>query len=157
MLTIIGCGNLNRCDDAVGIIVAQRFQSFLTRYPRSDVQVLNLSADGMNAMFQAKDSRALILIDACITGSEAGSVFTVAGADLEHLPEPKDNLHHCRWDYALAVGRKIMGRNLPRDITVYLIEADQLDLGQELSPAVKCGAAKVFDAIVESLPVISYA
>lgn len=157
MLTIIGCGNLNRCDDAVGVIVAQRLQSFLSRYPRSDVRVFDCGTGGMDVMFQARGSDALIVIDACTTGSEPGAVFTVPGAELASLPEPGHSLHNFRWDHALAVGRKIMGKDFPTDITVYLIEADQLDLGLELSPAVKCAAAKVFDAIVESLPVMSYA
>ncbi|MBD1853052.1 hydrogenase maturation protease [Leptolyngbya sp. FACHB-711] len=157
MLTIIGCGNLNRCDDAVGVIVAQRLQSFLNRYPRSDVGVFDCGTGETDVMVQARGSNTLIIIDACTTGSEPGAVFTMRGAELESLPEPGHSLHNFRWDHALAVGRKMMGKDFPKDITVYLIEADQLNLGLELSPVVKCAAAKVFDAIVESLPVMSYA
>lgn len=157
MFTIIGCGNLNRCDNAVGVIVAQRLQSFLNRYLRSDVRVFDCSTGGMEVMFQARGSDALIIIDACTTGSEPGAIFTVRRTELESLPEPGHSLHNFRWDHALAVGRRMMGKDFPKDVTVYLIEADQLDLGRELSPAVKCAAAKVFDAIVESLPVMSYA
>jgi len=39
MLTIIGCGNLNRSDDAVGVIVAQSLQQYLTEHPYPNVQV----------------------------------------------------------------------------------------------------------------------
>jgi Ni,Fe-hydrogenase maturation factor len=33
MLTIIGCGNLNRNDDGVGVIIAQRLQQYLAQNP----------------------------------------------------------------------------------------------------------------------------
>ncbi len=39
MLTIIGCGNLNRSDDAVGVIIAQRLQKYLAENPHPKVQV----------------------------------------------------------------------------------------------------------------------
>jgi hypothetical protein len=44
----------------------------------------------------------------------------------------------------LAAGRKIFGDDFPQDVTVYLIEAANLDLGLELSPVVQHSADLVF-------------
>ncbi|MEA5514225.1 hydrogenase maturation protease, partial [Nodularia sp. UHCC 0506] len=52
-----------------------------------------------------------------------------------------------RWDHALAAGRKIFGNDFPQDVTVYLIEAANLDLGLELSPVVQHSA----DVVVKQL------
>ncbi|MGK7932452.1 MAG: hydrogenase maturation protease [Microcystaceae cyanobacterium] len=151
MLTIIGCGNLNRCDDAVGVIIAQKLQQFLSEQSLPNVRVYDAGTAGMEIMFQARGSTKLIVIDACVTNSEPGAIFEVPGEELEMLPEPSYNLHDFRWDNALAVGRKIFNDDFPKDIMVYLIEAETLDLGLELSDTVEKAALKVFEKIKEQI------
>jgi hydrogenase maturation protease len=147
MLTIIGCGNLNRNDDAVGVIIAQRLQQYLIEHPHSDVRIYDCGTAGMEVMFHAKGSKQLIIIDASSTGSEPGAVFKVPGKELETLPEPSYNLHDFRWDNALAAGRKIFQDDFPEEVTVYLIEAANLSFGLELSPVVEHSANLVFEEI----------
>ncbi|WP_414756397.1 hydrogenase maturation protease [Anabaena sp. CCY 9910] len=149
MLTIIGCGNLNRCDDAVGVIIAQRLQKYLAANPHPHVQVYDCGTAGMEVMFQARGSKQLVIIDASSTGSEPGAVFKVPGEELAALPEPSYNLHDFRWDHALAAGKKIFPDDFPQDVTVYLIEAENLDFGLELSPVVEKSADVVFEKVVE--------
>ncbi|MFM7408494.1 MAG: hydrogenase maturation protease [Cuspidothrix sp.] len=144
MLTIIGCGNLNRNDDAVGVIIAQRLQQYLAQNPHPNIRVFDSGTAGMEVMFQARGCKKLIILDASCTGSDAGAIFKVPGDELEALPEPSYNLHDFRWDHALAAGRKIFGDDFPQDVTVYLIEAANLDLGLELSPVVEHSADLVF-------------
>ncbi|MCX7593343.1 MAG: hydrogenase maturation protease [Fischerella sp.] len=147
-ITIIGCGNLNRSDDAVGVIVAQRLQQYLVEHPYPHVQVYDCGTAGMEVMFQARGSKQLIIIDASATGSEPGAVFKVPGKELEALPEPSYNLHDFRWDNALAAGRKIFQSDFPEEVIVYLIEAANLGFGWELSPVVKNSADLVFAEII---------
>jgi hydrogenase maturation protease len=148
MLTIIGCGNLNRCDDAVGVIIAQRLQQYLAENPHPNVRVYDCGTAGMEVMFQARGSKQLVVIDASSTNSEAGAIFKVPGKELEALPEPSYNLHDFRWDNALAAGRKIFQDDFPEDVTVYLIEAANLGFGLELSPEVNNSADLVFEEVV---------
>ncbi|KAB8334425.1 hydrogenase maturation protease [Scytonema tolypothrichoides VB-61278] len=147
MLTIIGCGNLNRSDDAVGVLIAQRLQQYLAQYPLPDVRVYDCGTAGMEVMFQARGSKKLIIIDASSTNSEPGAIFKVPGKELEALPEPSYNLHDFRWDHALAAGKKIFKEDFPLDVTVYLIEAETLDFGVGLSPVVQHSADLVFEEI----------
>ncbi len=149
MLTIIGCGNLNRNDDAVGVIIAQRLQQHLADHPHPQVRVYDCGTAGMEVMFPARGSKRLIIIDASCTGSESGAIFKVPGKELEALPEPSYSLHNFRWEHALAAGRKIFGHDFPQDVTVYLIEAANLDFGLDLSPVVQHSANIVFTEIVE--------
>ncbi|MBD2442308.1 MAG: hydrogenase maturation protease [Dolichospermum sp.] len=148
MLTIIGCGNLNRSDDAVGVIIAQGLQQYLAQNPHPKIRVFDCGTAGMEVMFQARGSEKLIILDASCTGSEAGAIFKVPGNELEALPEPSYNLHDFRWDHALAAGRKIFGDDFPQEVTVYLIEAGNLDLGLELSPVVRRSADLVFAELI---------
>lgn len=148
MLTIIGCGNLNRSDDAVGVIIAQGLQQYLAQNPHPKIRVFDCGTAGIEVMFQARGSEKLIILDASCTGSEAGAIFKVPGNELEALPEPSYNLHDFRWDHALAAGRKIFGDDFPQEVTVYLIEAGNLDLGLELSPVVRRSADLVFAELI---------
>ena len=147
MLTIIGCGNLNRNDDAVGVIIAQHLQKYLAENPHPHVRVYDCGTAGMEVMFQARGSKQLVIIDASSTSSEPGAVFKVPGKELEALPEPSYNLHNFRWDNALAAGRKIFQNDFPQEVTVYLIEVANLAFGLELSPVVKHSADLVFEEL----------
>lgn len=143
MLTVIGCGNPNRSDDGVGVVVAQSLLAHLRRHPRADVRVFDAGTGGMDVMFQARGSARLIIVDASRSGSEAGAIFTVPGAELAAEREPSYSLHDFRWDHALAAGRKIFRDQFPREVTVFLIEAGSLELGLDLSDVVRRSAERV--------------
>ena len=151
MLTIIGCGNLNRSDDGVGVLVAQRLQQFITNHPAPHVRVLDCGTAGIEVMFQARGSRSLILIDASKTGAEPGAIHEVPGEVLEQLHNPSYNLHDFRWDHAIAAGHKIFKDTFPTVVTVYLIEAQTLEFGWTLSPPVAAAAERVYQLICQCI------
>ncbi len=144
MLAIIGCGNLNRSDDGVGVVVAQRLQRWLASLPpEPTVRVLDCGTAGMEVMFQARGAQALVVIDACCSGSEPGAVFEVPGSELAARPPPSLNLHDFRWEHALFAGRQIFKEAFPADVTACLIEAVDTGLGLNLSPPVERAAGIV--------------
>ena len=147
MLSIIGCGNVNRKDDGVGITVVQRLIERAPKWPCDKVQIFDAGTSGMDVMFQARGSSALIVIDASHTESESGQIFEVPGEELESLPEPSYNLHDFRWDNALYAGRKIFKDDFPSDVIVYLIEAETLDLGIGLSDCVQQASNRVVELV----------
>lgn len=143
MLCVIGCGNSTRSDDGVGVVVAQALQKKLRAAPREGVRVFDAGTGGMEVMFHARGASSLIVVDASTSGSDPGAIFRVPGAELEALPEPGYSLHDFRWHHALAAGRKIFGAAFPREVTVYLIEAQGLGFGLELSVPVAAAALRV--------------
>tara|TARA_R110002096_G_scaffold403234_3_gene600768 strand:+ start:318 stop:791 length:474 start_codon:yes stop_codon:yes gene_type:complete len=149
MLSIIGCGNVNRKDDGVGIAVVQQLLTFRSKWPKEKVQLFDSGTAGMDIMFQARGSDALIIIDASNNQSEPGQIFEVPGAELEALPEPSYNLHDFRWDNALYAGRKIFKEEFPAEVTVYLVEAETLEFGIGLSDCVEQSAKRVVELIGE--------
>lgn len=151
MLSIIGCGNLNRSDDGVGVILAQRLQQFLGEYPHPHVRVYDCGTAGMEVLFQARGSQRLIILDASATGSQPGSIFKVPAAELAALPEPSYSLHNFRWEHALMAGRKIFQDDFPECAIAYLIEAENLNFGWDLSPVVQTAADQVFAELVATL------
>ncbi len=146
MMVVIGCGNLNRCDDGVGVVVARRLSTADTD-PTGRVKIIDAGTGGMEIMFHARGADRLIIIDACTSGSEPGAVFEVPGAELEAEKAPSITLHDFRWDHALYAGRKMYGDAFPRAVTVFLIEAKSLDYGLDLSPEVERAATIVADRV----------
>lgn len=151
MLVIIGCGNLNRTDDGVGVVVAKRLQTCFQEYPHPDVRVYDAGTGGMEVMFQARHAQALILIDASVSGSAPGTMFKLPGHEVRHRPPPSYSLHNFRWDHALYAGRQIFGNSFPDEVTVYLIEASDTSFGLELSPPVKEAADRLVGHIINEV------
>lgn len=151
MLAIIGCGNTNRSDDGVGVYVVRGLEARLKAEPHENVRVFDAGTAGMEVMFQARGSKAIIVIDASRSGSEPGAIFEVPGEELICQSEPGYNLHDFRWQHALYAGRKIYKEDFPSEISVYLIEAESLDLGLNLSTAVQEAAERVIEKIMEKL------
>lgn len=147
MLTIIGCGNSNRTDDGAGVYVAQQLQNFLKSQNKQNVKVFDAGTGGIDVMFQARGSSRLIIIDASQTGSEAGTIYQVPGEELEREREVSYSLHDFRWDDALYAGRKIFREDFPKEVTVFLIEAESLGYGLELNPKVKVSAEKTIERL----------
>jgi hydrogenase maturation protease len=151
MLAIIGCGNINRSDDGVGVLIVQRLQQYLIQHPNPNTCVYDCGTGGIEVMFLARGCTKLVIIDASSTGGEPGAVYKVPGEELEILPTRGYSLHDFRWDNAIATGRQIFQDRFPQEVSVYLIEAASLNFGWELSPVVQRAADFVFEEIITSL------
>ena len=147
-LAIIGCGNPNRCDDGAGQEVLRLLRGTLDEH-RGRLSLLDAGTDGMGVMFAARGCRSLIVVDACRSGSEAGAIFEVPGSELAQPPKDSFSLHDFRWDHALFAGRRMFGEEFPADVTVFLIEAERVDFGIGLSPAVAAAVERVAAKIRE--------
>ncbi|RUU10382.1 hydrogenase maturation protease [Mesorhizobium sp. M7A.T.Ca.TU.009.01.3.2] len=141
MIIVIGCGNLNRRDDGVGVEVIRALRQRNLEGP--DVKLLDAGTDGMSVMFAARGCTSLIVVDASKTGVTPGAIHEVPGAVLERPYVPGLNLHDFRWEAALYAGRQIFREEFPKDVTVFLIEAAELGFGIGLSHDVAASAEQV--------------
>ena len=149
MILIIGCGNLLRGDDGVGPILIRRLWEI--GLPEG-VRCADGGTGGMDVAFQMRGADKVILIDACKSGSDPGAIFKVPGAELENLPPLTGiHLHAFRWDHALAFARWLLKDEYPTDITVYLIEAENIDFGADLSPVVRAAMERLARMLLDEL------
>ena len=151
MLTVIGCGNLTRSDDGVGVVVARAVGGALRPEHRRQVSVFDAGTDGMSVMYRARGASELIIVDASRSGADPGSIHEVPSGELEGPPPASFTLHDFRWDHALYVGRRIYGEDFPRDTRVFLIEAQDLSYGLQLSACVEQAAVRVAAMILERI------
>ncbi len=146
---VIGCGNLLRGDDAVGPVLIRHLWEL--GLPQG-VNCADGGTGGMDVAFQMRGVRHVILIDACVSGSEPGSIFRLPGEQTEHLPPIAGiNLHAFRWDHALSFARWLLKEDYPKEITVYLIEAQDLVIGEPLSEPVTAAMKKLATLLLDEL------
>jgi hydrogenase maturation protease len=149
MTLVIGCGNLLRGDDAVGPVLVRRL---LDRGLPEGVEVADGGTSGMDVAFRMRGAGRVVLVDAAVTGGEPGTLYRLAGADVETLPPLEGiNLHSFRWDHALAFGRWLLKEDYPTEIVVYLVEAGGLEMGAPLTPAVDATVDRLVEHLVGEL------
>ncbi len=146
---VIGCGNLLRGDDAAGPVLIRRMWG---RGLPDGVQCADGGTSGMDVAFKMQGVAEVILVDACRSGSEPGAVFEVSGSEVENLPPLTGiNMHAFRWDHAIAFGRWLLKDDYPEDVTAYLIEGENFEVGEGLSPAVDRAVDQLVDRLLERL------
>ena len=150
-LVVVGCGNLNRSDDGAGVRVVQRLRERFGAALAPGIELFDAGTGGIEVMFKARGASALVIVDACRSGCEAGAIFRLPGSQIDTAHVPGYSLHDFRWDHAVHAGRRIFGAGFPDDLTVYLIEAGSLQLGTELTPPVAGAVDRVCEHIAQHL------
>jgi hydrogenase maturation protease len=131
---VIGCGNLLRGDDAAGPELVRRLRD---RGLPAGVRCIDAGTGGVDVALQMRNVPRVVIVDACRSASEPGSLFEVLGAELESLPQPAGiPLHAFRWDHAIAFARGLLRDEYPATVTAYLVEGERFAAGAGLSPAV---------------------
>lgn len=151
---VVGCGNLLRGDDGVGPRLIHELWAASGSHAISPngVELADGGTAGMDIAFKMRGVRRVIVIDAAATGSKPGTVFEVPGDELEELP-PLEGLHtHLfRWDHALSFARWLLKDEYPTDVTVLLVEVEQVELGSDLSEAARSGMALIRRRLLRDL------
>jgi len=146
---VIGCGNLLRGDDAAGPVLVRRMWD---RGLPDGVRCADGGTGGMDVAFQMRGVPHVILVDACSSGSEPGTLFEVPGREVEQLPPPTGiNLHAFRWDHAIAFARWLLKDEYPGKVTAYLIEGARYEIGEGLSPAVDAAVDRLVVRLLATL------
>lgn len=132
---IIGCGNPDRGDDAAGLLVARRLREL-------GWEAVEYTGEGTGLLDLLEDAAEVVLVDAAVTGSPAGTihVWDAPGA-LPHWEALGGSTHH----FGIAEGLRLaasLGR-LPEKLRVYGIEGQEFGLGEAPSPEVVQAAEEV--------------
>ncbi len=143
-IVVLGCGNPNRSDDGVGPRVIALLRG--ADLP-PEVRLFDVGTDGMTAMYRTRGATHLVVVDARVQGGSPGAIYEVPGEVVAAPPARGAGLHDFRWDHALYAGHRIYGEAFPATVVVLLIEAERLDLGLTLSPAVEASAVAVTDRV----------
>ncbi len=138
-MRIIGCGNLERGDDGVGVVVVQRLRQLGIEARVRTGEALDL----MEAWAGADD---VIVVDAVVTGAPVGTVHVWDDCLAEMPRSLSASTHGFGVPEAIELARTL-GR-LPSRLRVYGIEGRQFEVGAGISPEVERAGEQVAQEIV---------
>jgi len=128
---VIGIGNPDRGDDAVGRQVARSLAGAFS----SQVEIMEHDGEATALLACMEGATAAYLIDACVSGKPAG---TVRRFDVVTAPLPQDAFNLSTHGFGLAEAIELARAldQLPPRCVVYAVEAGSVVTGAPLSPAV---------------------
>lgn len=141
-LLVIGVGQADRGDDAVGLVVAQHVRAAsLVR-----VTVVESTGEGTALLELWQAAAAVILVDAVQTGAAPGTVYRL---DAREQPLPAVFLRYSTHAFGVAEAVELARalRRLPPSLVIYGIEGHDFTFGAGLSPAV----ARAVPAVVAQI------
>jgi hydrogenase maturation protease len=146
---IIGIGNPVLSDDSVGIKVAHLLRHALRGRPA--VETRELWAGGMRLMEALQGHERAIIIDAIVTeGGKPGSVYMLQPSDLRQSRNTCSP-HDASFQEALELGA-MLGLNLPQQIIIWAIEADDVEtFSENLTPDVERAVPQVVAGVMRQI------
>ena len=132
MTRIICCGNPDRGDDGVGLVVAARLQEF-------GIPAQTCSGETTELLEAWKWAADVIVVDAVVTGAPAGSLHYWEATELKLPGRGAPFTHGFGLGEAIRLARTL--NSLPVRLRVYGIEANQFEPGMDISAEVR-GAAE---------------
>ncbi len=127
-MLIAGCGNVDRCDDGAGVLVARRLREF-------GIDAREHGGEGLSLLESFTGCDRVVLVDATVSGQAPGTI-TLWDQDSGPLPAVQLRTSSHAFGVAEAVElARALGR-LPASVTLYGIEAGRFDIGGSPSPEV---------------------
>ena len=145
---VLGVGNPILSDDGVGIHVAR----LLKEKNLPDVEIDELPASGLELLDMVHGYERVIIIDSIKTDDgRTGTLYELKEENFErtiHGSSP----HGINIPTALAMGRKIIPNQMPRDILFFAIEAkDTINVSEKLTMEVAAAVPDIVRRIASRL------
>lgn len=145
---VLGVGNPILSDDGVGIHIARE----LMRRDLRGIVVDELAASGLELLDVIRGYDKVVIIDAIQTkGGKPGDLHILEEKDFEksiHGSSP----HGINIATALALGRKLVPKEMPREVVFFAVEAkDLVNVSESLTPELKEAVPTIIDRIVREL------
>ena len=143
---ILGIGNPILSDDGVGIHVVKALKK--EKLPEN-VKVKEAGLAGLSIIDMIIGYDQLILVDAIKANGEPGTIYELSVEDLPSLPFLHfPSTHEADFLTALEVGKKLFSEKMPKDITIFAIEVEDITtFSEECTPKVKEAIPKVVEII----------
>ncbi len=145
-LLVVGIGNAERSDDAVGLVIARS----LAGKNLPDVTVVEARGDGTTLEEVWKGADNVIIVDAVCSGAPPGTIHRIEA----HIQEVPTGVWRCS-SHSFGVAEAIeLARSLnrlPARMTVLGIEGKSFDMGIGLSREVVSAARQVVAAVTQEV------
>jgi len=146
-VVVLGLGNLLRRDEGLGIRALERLQA---DYALPDsVQLVDGGTLGLDLLSYLEEAERVLILDAVLTDGPPGTLLRAAGDEVPAFFGMRTSPHEIALADLLAVMR--LRRTEPRELVVWGMQPQALELGWELSQLVASGLDALVDAATAEL------
>lgn len=146
---VIGIGNENRSDDAVGLLIARRIQEKVEEGVLSEVEVFEHTGEATSLMELWQGASKVIVVDATQSGKSPGSIIC-HNASQEPLPAVFESFSSHVFSVPQAVELSRNLGTLPQELFVIGVEGKSFDHGVSLSEEVRSEISTAVERIIET-------
>ena len=144
---VIGIGNAYRGDDAAGLIAARRVREQGLKL----CSVIEHTGEGTALMESWNGRDRVIVIDAMRSGSRPGTI-TRFDATIRSLPVSRFRNSTHAFSLAEAVEMSRALQQLPSQLIIYGVEAENVAAGTNISQAIEAALETVVERVLRELP-----
>jgi len=142
----LGVGNLLLSDDGVGVHIIKQLSE-----EGINADLVDVGMGGFDILESMLGYQKVIIIDSIITGTEPGTIYRLTPIDLSDFPA-LSHTHAVDLPTSLKLGQKLMPNEMPNEIIIYAIEAEDITTFNETcTPKVKAAIPKVIKQIKKDL------
>lgn len=134
MIKVIGCGNILRQDDGIGIYVIEELRK--DSLPE-EVELVDAGTLGIDMLPYLEGARKVILVDAVKSQSKPGTVHRITGDEIYSASLPFISSHEMKWEHTFALGKEIMKDSFPQEVVIYGVEIESIEPGIGLNTPVE--------------------
>jgi hydrogenase maturation protease len=138
-ILVVGVGNPYRCDDRIGLMIAEHLRKILPE----QVEVILHNSDGLSLIDVWKNFDCVYLLDAVNSGGDPGQVYRF-DAIAQQLPGnffKKYSTHSFDIPATIALAKNL--NNLPEELIIYGVESKNFGMGSHISDEVRKAGSKV--------------
>ena len=146
-ILVLGLGNSIMTDDGFGVEVVNTLSS---RYHfQGEVCLVDGGTLGLDLLPYLENVESLLIIDALDMRGEPGRIFRLQGEEVPRAFASKLSVHQMGLQDLLAVA-ELQG-HVPNRLVVWGVQPESIEMGTELTPAVKKAVVAVIDNILDEL------
>ncbi|NJM17334.1 MAG: hydrogenase maturation protease [Richelia sp. RM2_1_2] len=145
-ILLIGIGNKFSQDDAVGLVVAEKFRNQLP----PEIKIIQASGEGVALMELWQDATTVYLFDAVMSGAEVGKIHRI-DVQVQTVPAKFFNYSTHAFSVAEAVELARTLNQLPPKLIIYGVEGKNFAYGIGLSPEIEQATEDVVQQVLVEL------
>ena len=147
-IVVIGVGQTMRGDDGVGVIAVQSWQA---QYPQTaalpEIRVEIAELPGLDLLELLSGADHALIVDAIKGNGRAGEIHVLDEQAISAFDPGAGSAHGWGVAETILLGQKLGRTDLPGDIKIIGITAQQFGIGRSLSPEIKENLPDIIDDI----------
>jgi len=146
---VLGIGNPILGDNGIGVHVAQVLAK---KIKDKDVDVKNVSFDGLNLLELIVGYDKLIVIDAIMADNKVGEIYNLTPENISDMAGFTTSPHHSNLASTIEMGKKLFPERVPKEVMIFAVGTQEVtQITEEMTGKVSEAIPKVVSLVLEEV------